>query len=91
MSDAGRMALLGRFPGDLCVRVVDVGIDDTMDQVARACAELTLGRTVRDPGAGARLLVRRTTPDDSAAPLPCEVTVAEAGFRHFECVDVVVV
>lgn len=91
MSDARRIALLGRFPDDLCVRVVDVGVDYTMDQVARACAELTLDRTVRDPGPGARLFVRRTTPDDSAVPFPPEVTVADAGFRHFECVDVLVV
>jgi len=85
-----RIALLGRFPGDICVRVVDVGPHDTMEDVARVCADLAVDRTVRHPDPRRALWVRPTTPDDSAAPLPPGATVAEVGFQHFECVDVFV-
>ncbi|MEV5408769.1 toluene-4-monooxygenase system B family protein [Thermopolyspora sp. NPDC052614] len=83
-----RLALLGRFEADLCVRVVDVAPDYTIAQVIEAAAELTVDRYVRRPEPGMTLRLRRTTPDDSAPPLPPDLTVAEAGLRHFDCVDV---
>lgn len=84
------VALLSRFQNDAHVRVIDVGPDFTMDQVAAACAEPAVDRQVRHPAPGKPLRVRRTTKDDSAAPFDRSLTVREAGFRHYECVDVFV-
>lgn len=84
------VALLSRFQNDAHVRVIDVAPDFTMDQVAAACAEPAVDRQVRHPAPGKPLRVRRTTKDDSAQPFERSLTVREAGFRHYECVDVFV-
>lgn len=84
------IAVLSRFQNDAHVRVIDVEPNFTMDQVAAACAKPAVDRQVRHPDPSKPLRVRRTTEQDSAPPLPCAMTVAEAGFRHFECIDVFV-
>ena len=61
--------------------------DFTMDQVAAACAEHCINHHVKDQP-GKRLRVRRTTEDDSAEPLPPEMTVAEAGLQMYDCLDI---
>jgi toluene-4-monooxygenase system protein B len=84
------LALLSRFQNDAHVRVIDVQPDQTMDEVAAACAAPAVDRQVRHPDRSKPLRVRMTTPDDSASPFARQLTVREAGFRHFECVDVFV-
>ena len=84
------LALLSRFQNDAHVRVIDVRPDQTMDEVAAACAAPAVDRQVRHPDRSKPLRVRMTTPDDSAPPLARQLTVREAGFRHYECVDVFV-
>lgn len=84
------VALLSRFQNDAHVRVIDVELDFTMDQVAVACAEPAVDRQVRHPAPGQPLRVRLTTKDDSATPFERTMTVRQAGFRHYECVDVFV-
>jgi hypothetical protein len=84
------IALLSRFQNDAHVRVIDVLPDQTMDEVAAACAAPAVDRQVRHPNPKKPLRVRATTLDDSAAPFARNMTVREAGFRHFECVDVFV-
>jgi hypothetical protein len=84
------LALLSRFQNDAHVRVIDVQPDQTMDEVAAACAAPAVDRQVRHPDRSKPLRVRMTTPDDSAPPFARQLTVREAGFQHFECVDVFV-
>jgi hypothetical protein len=83
-------AVLSRFQNDAHVRVIDVEPSFTMDQIAVACAEPAVDRHVRHPDPSKPLRVRPTTDDDSAPALPRGMTAAEAGFRHFECIDVFV-
>jgi hypothetical protein len=85
-----RIALLSRFQNDAHVRVIDVEPGFSMDEVAVACGEPAIDRQVRHPDRSKPLRVRLTTPDDSAPPFARDLTVKEAGFRHFECVDVFV-
>lgn len=84
------IGLLSRFQNDAHVRVIDVTADLTMDEVAAACAAPAVDRQVRHPDPAKPLRVRLTTPDDSAPPFDRALTVREAGFRHFECIDVFV-
>jgi hypothetical protein len=84
------IALLSRFQNDAHVRVIDVLPDQTMDEVAAACAAPAVDRQVRHPNPNKPLRVRPTTRDDSAPAFDRKMTVRDAGFRHFECVDVFV-
>jgi Toluene-4-monooxygenase system protein B (TmoB) len=84
------IAVLSRFQSDAHVRVINVGPAFTMDQVAAACAAPAVDRQVRHPDPSKPLRVRHTTDQDNAPALPRSMTVAEAGFRHFECIDVFV-
>lgn len=84
------IALLSRFQNDAHVRVIDVETDQTMAEVATLCAEPAVNRQVRHPDPSKPLRVRLTTPDDSGRPLDPDMTVREAGFRHYECVDIFV-
>jgi hypothetical protein len=84
------IALLSRFQNDAHVRVIDVEPDQTMAEVATLCAAPAVDRQVRHPDPTKPLRVRLTTPDDSARPFDSKMTVREAGFRHYECVDVFV-
>lgn len=84
------LALLSRFQNDAHVRVIDVLPEQTMDEVAAACAAPAVDRQVRHPDRTKPLRVRMTTPDDSAPPLAREATVGQIGLRHFDCVDVFV-
>jgi hypothetical protein len=84
------IAVLSRFQNDAHVRVIDVEPTFTMDDVAVACADPAVDRQVRHPDRTKPLRVRHTTEQDDAPALPRLMTVAEAGFRHFECIDVFV-
>lgn len=84
------IALLSRFQNDAHVRVIDVKPEQTMDEVAAACAAPAVDRQVRHPDPSKPLRVRKTTPNDDAPALDRNSTVQEAKFQHFECVDVYV-
>jgi hypothetical protein len=84
------VAVLSRLQFDAHTRVIDVGTDFTMDQVAEACCAPAVGYQTTHPDPSKALRVRRTTDDDSAPVLPREMTVKDAGFTHFECIDVYV-
>ena len=84
------IAFISRIQFDPHVRVTDADDSFTMDQLAAACAALALNRQTRHPEIGKPLRVRRTTEDDSAALLPREMTIRNAGLRHFDCIDVLV-
>lgn len=84
------VAVLSRLQYDAHTRVIDVGLDFTMDQVAEACCAPAVGYQTTHPDPTKPLRVRRTTDDDSAPALPRAMTVKDAGFRHFECIDVYV-
>lgn len=84
------VAVLSRLQFDAHTRVIDVESDFTMDQVAEACAAPAVGYQTTHPDPSKPLRVRRTTDDDSAPALPRDMTVAQAGFTHFECIDVYV-
>ena len=84
------VAIISRFQHDAHTRIIDVDAAFTMDQVAAACAAPAVDRQVRHPDPSKPLRVRLTTDEDSAPALPRSMTVAEAGFKHFECVDVFV-
>lgn len=86
----GSVALISRLQFDAHTRVIDVGLEFTMDQVAAACAAPAVGYQTTHPDPSKPLRVRRTTEDDSATVLPRTMTVKDAGFSHFECVDVYV-
>ena len=75
---------------DAHVRLTEVGADWTMKDVAHASVTPAIGYQAMHPGPGRTLRVRRTTDDDSAPLLPEALTVREAGFTHFECLDIVV-
>ena len=81
------LPILSRFQYDAHILAVEVDTDFTMDQVATACAEHCINHHVKDQP-GKRLRVRRTTEDDSAEPLPPEMTVAEAGLQMYDCLDI---
>jgi hypothetical protein len=84
------VAVLSRLQFDAHTRVIDVDAAFTMDKVAEACAAPAVGYQTTHPDPSKPLRVRRTTDDDSAPTLPRDMTVAEAGFTHFECIDVFV-
>ena len=84
------VALVSRLQYDAHVRLTDVGLEFTMDEVAVACVEPAIGYQARHPAPGKPLRVRRTTEDDSALALPRQMTVREAGFTHFDMIDVYV-
>lgn len=84
------VAVLSRLQFDAHTRVIDVESGFTMDQVAAACAAPAVGYQTTHPDPSKPLRVRRTTDDDSAPALPRDMTVEQAGFKHFECIDVYV-
>ena len=84
------VAVLSRLQFDAHTRVIDVEAEFTMDEVAEACALPAVGYQTTHPDPTKPLRVRVTTDDDSAPVLPRDMTVKEAGFTHFECIDVYV-
>lgn len=84
------VAVLSRLQFDAHTRVIDVETEFTMDQVAAACAAPAVGYQTTHPDPTKPLRVRRTTDDDGGKPLPRAMTVKDAGFTHFECIDIYV-
>lgn len=84
------IAFISRIQFDAHVRVTDADDSFTMDQLAVACAAPAINRQTRHPAIGRPLRVRRTTEDDTGETLPHDMTIRQAGLRHFECIDVFV-
>ncbi|MFF5264379.1 toluene-4-monooxygenase system B family protein [Actinomadura viridis] len=84
------LAVIGRLQYDAHTRIIDVETGYTMDQVVEACLAPAVGYQARHPKPGASLLVRLTTDTDDAEPFPRNMTVEEAGLRHFQQIDVFV-
>ena len=76
--------LVVNFEADFVLQLVPVESDFTMDQVAEAAAAHSLNRRVK-PRPGRTLRVRI---QDTDVPLGRDVTVADAGFREMETVEV---
>jgi len=84
------IGILSRLQFDAHTRSINVESDDTMDRVAEAAASVAIGIHAVHPDPSQPLRVRFTTDDDSGKPLARDLTVAQAGFRHFDCIDVYV-
>lgn len=79
--------ILSRFQYDAHVKVVEIEPEQTIDEVAAACAHHSIGLHVKDqPGKGLR--VRPTTEDDDAEPWPGDMTVSDAGIKFYDPIDV---
>jgi len=79
--------ILSRFQSDCHVKVVEATAEQTIDALAAECARHSIGLHVADQP-GMVLRVRATTEADDAEPWPRNMTVAEAGLKHFECIDI---
>ena len=79
--------ILSRFQYDCHVKVVEAEAAQTMDMLAEACAYHSIGLHVADQP-GKILRVRPTTDADDAEPWPRDMTVAEAGIKYFDSIDI---
>ncbi|RLA24507.1 MAG: toluene monooxygenase [Gammaproteobacteria bacterium] len=73
------------FERDFVIQLVPVDTDDTMDQVAEKCAHHSLNRRVK-PQPGKILRVRRHCDGEI---FPRDMTVASAGLRPTETLDII--
>jgi toluene monooxygenase system protein A len=85
---AASVACVTRLQNDAHVRLTELDLDMTMDDVAHASAAPAIGYQAWHPAPGRPLRVRRTSERDDSPPLPRAMTVREAGFQHYECLDV---
>ena len=79
--------ILSRFQFDCHVKVVEAESAQDMDALAAACAYHSIGLHVADQP-GKILRIRPTTDGDDAEPWPRNMTVGEAGLKHYECIDI---
>ncbi len=79
--------ILSRFQYDCHVKVVEAEPEQTMDALAEACAYHSIGLHVADRP-GKILRIRPTTEGDDAEPWPRDMTVAEAGIKYFDSLDI---
>lgn len=78
------LPLVVNFEADFVLQLVPVEVGFTMDQVAEAAAVHSLNRRVK-PQPQRVLRVRLQDAED---PIGRQVTVAEAGFREMETIEV---
>ena len=79
--------ILSRFQYDAHVKVVEADPDQTIDELAGACAYHSVGLHVADQP-GKELRVRPTSDSDDAPPWPGHLKVSEAGIKFFDCLDI---
>ncbi len=79
--------ILSRFQYDAHVKVVEADSDQTIDELADACAYHSVGLHVADQP-GKALRVRPTSDRDDAPPWPGHLKVSEAGIKFFDCLDI---
>ena len=79
--------ILSRFQHDCHVKVVEAEPAQSIDDLAAACAYHSVGIHVKDQP-GKILRVRPTSDSDDAEPWPREITVAEAGIKYFDSIDI---
>lgn len=77
--------LSSNFEGDFVLQLVAVDSENTMDEVAAACAHHSLGRRVA-PRPNTVLRVRR---QGAASFFPRSMTVAESGLAPTETVEII--
>ena len=76
------------FLSDDChVKVVEAEPAQDMDALAAVCAHHSIGLHVADRP-GKILRIRPTTDDDNAEPWPRDMTVGDAGLKHYDCIDI---
>ena len=76
------------FERDFVVQLVPVDTDNTMDEVAAACAHHSVGRRV--PTSAVEGKVLRVRCHDSGELFPRDMTIAESGIRPTECLDILI-
>jgi toluene monooxygenase system protein B len=79
--------ILSRFQFDCHVKVVEAEPAQSIDDLAAACAYHSIGVHVKDQP-GKILRVRPTTESDDAEPWPRDISVAEAGIKYFDSIDI---
>jgi len=79
--------ILSRFQFDCHVKVVEAEPAQSIDDLAAACAYHSIGVHVKDQP-GKILRVRPTTDSDDAEPWPRDISVAEAGIKYFDSIDI---
>ena len=79
--------ILSRFQYDCHVKVVEAEPAQSIDALAAACAHHSIGLHVMQRP-GKILRVRPTTEADDAEPWPRDMTVAEAGIKYFDSIDI---
>lgn len=79
--------ILSRFQYDCHVKVVEAEPAQSIDALAAACAHHSIGLHVAERP-GKILRVRPTTEADDAEPWPRDMTVAEAGIKYFDSIDI---
>ena len=75
------------FERDFVVQLVPVDTENTMDEVAAACAEHSLGRRV--PLSAAEGKVLRVRCHETGEVFPRDMTVAQSGIRPTETLDII--
>lgn len=76
--------LHSNFQGDFVVQLVAVDSENTMEEVAQACAYHSEGRRVRKQPRKLRVRKHQTT-----ELFPTDMTVAESGLEPTEVIDVI--
>ena len=79
--------ILSRFQYDCHVKVVEAEPAQSIDDLAAACAYHSIGLHVKTQP-GRILRVRQNSDADDAEPWPRELTVAEAGIKYFDSIDI---
>ena len=79
--------ILSRFQYDCHVKVVEAEPAQSIDALAAACAHHSIGLHVMERP-GKILRVRPTTEADDSEPWPRDMTVAEAGIKYFDSIDI---
>lgn len=83
----GNFPILSRFQYDAHVKVVEADPDQTINELASACAYHSVGLHVADQP-GKVLRVRPTSDSDDAPSWPGHMKVSEAGIKFFDCLDI---
>ena len=84
------VACITRLQNDAHVRLTELGLDLTMDEVAATSAAPAIGYQATHPAPGRPLRVRLTSESDDSPAFPRTLTVRDAGFNHYECLDIFV-
>jgi toluene monooxygenase system protein A len=82
------VACVTRLENDAHVRLTELDLELTMDEVAATSSAPAIGYQATHPAPGRPLRVRLTSDRDDSPLFPRDMTVREAGFKHYECLDI---